>query len=93
MTTRERRYLLIIHTLSLYQHHLIHDTNDHIARIEAQANERLEELIARQIAADGVVLDTWEQNARMLWEELKAKEAGVKAGKPKAKRWRNNVTE
>lgn len=88
MNRLDYRYLRLIHSLILYQHHLIADTNAHIERIEAQANDRLEELISRQIAADGQVLATWQDNARLLWEELKAKEAGPKAGKAKPKKWR-----
>lgn len=87
MTRRELRYLFIIHTLSLYQHHLIEDTNRHIAAVEAQANQQLETLLQRQVEIDGKVLDTWQENTQLLWQELETVKAKpkVKAG-PKSKR-------
>lgn len=87
MTRRDRLHLLIIHTLLLKIQHIIADTNAHIAQVEAEANRRLEAILQEQVAKDRQVVDTWEQNTRLLWAELEAqKQAKKKAGKPKRTR-------
>lgn len=83
MTKRELRYLFIINVLSLYQHRLIEDTNAHVAAMEEQANEQLQALLQRQVEMDGKVLDTWQENATLLWQEL---EGAKEAKAPKVKR-------
>lgn len=69
MTRRERRYLFIINVMALQMHHLIRDTNEHIEQLEATANERLSELLQKQIEADTKVLECWENNVETLLTE------------------------
>lgn len=69
MTRRERRYLFIINVMALQMYHLIRDTNDHIEQLEATANERLSELLQKQIEADAKVLECWENNVETLLTE------------------------
>lgn len=45
------------------------DTNEFIAVIEKQANDKLQELAQKQMELDQIVLNTWEDNARELWIE------------------------
>ena len=69
MTKRELRYLFVISVLSLYQKRLIDSTNEHIALVEHEANEKLQKLVEMQIEADKKVLEVWEENADTLWHE------------------------
>ena len=69
MTRRELRYLFVISVLSLYQKRLIDSTNEHIALIEHEANEKLQKLVGLQIEADKKVLEVWEENTDTLWQE------------------------
>lgn len=69
MTKREMRYLFIINALLLKVQFVIRDTNHHIEQLEAIANERLSELLQKQIEADTKVLECWEENVETLLTE------------------------
>ena len=59
----------IINIMLLCHRKLIDSTNEHIALIEHEANEKLQKLVEMQIEADKRVLEVWEENAESLWEE------------------------
>jgi hypothetical protein len=69
VTKRELRYLFIINVLLLKVQFVIRDTNDHIEQLEATTNERLSELLQRQIEADSQVLACWEDNLETVLAE------------------------
>jgi len=69
MTRRELRHLLIIYYLLHKIRFVIEQTNAHIANQETLANERVQELLRRQVEIDSRGLDTWEGNAEELWKE------------------------
>jgi hypothetical protein len=69
VTKRELRYLFIINVLLLKVQFVIRDTNEHIALLEEQANERLGELLQKQIEADSQVLACWEDNLEAVLSE------------------------
>lgn len=90
MTNREKRYIFIIATLLQKTLRVIDEANAHIAKVEAEVNTQLEAMVEKQIRADEVVLEVWEQNTGLLWQEnqeLKARLAELERGnrKPKIK--------
>ena len=69
MTRRELRYLFIIGILLQKIDFIIRDTNDTIAILEQQANQKLSELLQKQVQADQQMLTVWEDNTELLWQE------------------------
>ena len=92
MTKRELKYLFIIHTLAMYQHRLIADTNAFVEQVEAQANEKLQARVKELSQADTMTLEAvWQEREsyRLELERLQQAtpkvhpEQGRRAGKPK----------
>lgn len=69
MSGSRRRLLFIIFYLSLKIKAIIDDTNKVIEQIEVEANNKLEELLRKQVELNQQEIDNYYNNAQMLWQE------------------------